>query len=46
MLFEELGLDFRATKYINIVLIVEMIDSTFGEVFWNLSKQEAIEIFI
>ncbi|MBF4694754.1 hypothetical protein [Fusibacter ferrireducens] len=38
IIFEEVGLDFRATKDIDMVLIVEMIDSAFGEVFWEFIK--------
>lgn len=38
IIFDEVGLDFRATKDFDIVLIVEMIDSDFGEVFWDFIK--------
>ncbi len=38
ILFEEVGQDFRATKDIDMVLIVEFIDSAFGEVFWDFIK--------
>lgn len=31
---EEVGLDFRATKYLDIVILVEALDAAFGERFW------------
>ena len=41
ILFEEAGLDFRATKDFDMVLIVEMTDSAFGEAFWDFIKAGA-----
>ena len=35
LLMDEAGLDFRATKDIDLVLIVEALDSSFGRVFWE-----------
>lgn len=32
------GLDFRATKDIDMVLIVEALDADFGRKFWNKEK--------
>lgn len=38
ILFDDAGLDFRATKDIDMVLIIEMVDISFGEVFWRFVK--------
>lgn len=35
LLMEELGAQFRATKDIDMVLIVEALDASFGETFWK-----------
>lgn len=35
LLMENAGLDFRATKDVDLVLIVEAIDTRFGERFWE-----------
>lgn len=35
ILMNELGASFRATKDLDMVLIVEALDSSFGEVFWK-----------
>jgi hypothetical protein len=35
ILMEELGAPFRATKDLDIVLIVEALDASFGEMFWK-----------
>ena len=35
LLMEEAGLDFRATKDIDLVLIVEALDASFGAKFWE-----------
>ncbi|MBV1756455.1 MAG: hypothetical protein KMY55_01305 [Dethiosulfatibacter sp.] len=38
ILMDELGAPFRATKDLDIVLIVEMIDASFGETFWKFME--------
>lgn len=38
ILMEEHGLDFRATKDIDLVLIIEAIDIAFGKKFWEYVK--------
>ena len=38
LMMEEAGLDFRSTKDIDIVLIIETLDKTFGKTFWNFIK--------
>lgn len=35
ILMDELGTSFRATKDLDIVLIIEALDSTFGKTFWQ-----------
>lgn len=35
ILMDELGVPFRATKDLDIVLIIEALDSSFGETFWK-----------
>ena len=35
IIMENLGLDFRATKDLDIVLIVEVLDASFVDVFWQ-----------
>jgi hypothetical protein len=35
ILMDELGAPFRATKDLDIVLIIEALNSSFGEIFWN-----------
>lgn len=37
------GLDFRATKDIDLVLIVEAVDKNFGIKFWEYVKQAGYE---
>ncbi len=39
ILMNDAGLDFRATKDIDLVLIVEAIDASFGERFWKYVKE-------
>ena len=34
ILMDELGALFRATKDLDMVLIIEALDSSFGETFW------------
>ena len=35
ILMDEIGVPFRATKDLDIVLLVEVIEASFGEVFWS-----------
>ena len=37
------GLDFRATKDIDLVLIIEAVDANFGKKFWEYVKQAGYE---
>jgi len=39
----EEGLDFRATKDIDLVLIIEAVDANFGKKFWEYVKQTGYE---
>ncbi|MDY3904982.1 MAG: hypothetical protein SO007_07350 [Candidatus Enteromonas sp.] len=39
ILINEEGLDFRATKDIDLVLIIEAVDANFGHKFWEYAKQ-------
>jgi len=39
ILMSEEGLDFRATKDIDLVLIIEAVDANFGKKFWAYVKQ-------
>ena len=39
----EEGLDFRATKDIDLVLIIEAVDANFGKKFWEYAKQAGYE---
>lgn len=43
ILMTEDGLDFRATKDIDLVLIVEAVDKNFGMKFWEYVKQAGYE---
>ena len=43
ILMTEEGLDFRATKDIDLVLIVEAVDADFGRKFWDYVKQAGYE---
>ena len=36
ILMTEEGLDFRATKDIDLVLIIEALDANFGKKFWEI----------
>lgn len=38
ILMTEEGLDFRATKDIDLVLIIEAVDANFGKKFWEYVK--------
>lgn len=44
ILMTEEGLDFRATKDIDLVLIIEAVDANFGKKFWEYVKQEDMSI--
>lgn len=41
---EEAGLDFRATKDLDLVLIIEALDARFGEQFWRFVEEGGYEI--
>ena len=43
ILMTEEGLDFRATKDIDLVLIIEALDADFGKKFWEYVKQAGYE---
>lgn len=43
LLMNELGTSFRATKDLDIVLIVEAIDAAFGETFWRFIEDGGYE---
>ena len=43
ILMTEGGLDFRATKDIDLVLIIEALDVNFGKNFWEYVKQAGYE---
>ena len=44
LVMTDAGLDFRATKDLDIVLIVEVLDATFAERFWAFVEDGAYEI--
>lgn len=39
LLMSKEGLDFRATRDIDMVLIVELLTKEFGEVFWDFIQE-------
>lgn len=41
---EEAGLDFRATKDIDLVLVVEAMDAEFGQHFWQFVKDGGYQV--
>lgn len=43
--FEQAGLNFRATKDLDIVLHVEVLNQEFGEKFWSFIKAGGYENF-
>lgn len=43
ILLDELGAAFRATKDLDIVLIIEALDSSFGETFWKFIEDGGYE---
>lgn len=44
LLMDDAGIDFRATKDFDMVLIVEAIDSEFGKAFWDFVAEGGYEI--
>jgi hypothetical protein len=44
LVMEEAGLDFRATKDIDLVLVVEAMDVEFGQHFWEFIKVGGYEV--
>jgi hypothetical protein len=44
LLMDEAGLDFRATKDLDIVLIVEALDPAFAESFWSFIEEGGYDI--
>jgi hypothetical protein len=44
LIMDEVGLDFRATKDLDIVLIVEALDAAFAERFWAFVEEGGYEI--
>ncbi len=44
LIMDEVGLDFRATKDLDIVLIIEALDAAFAERFWAFVEQGGYEI--
>lgn len=44
LIMDEVGLDFRATKDLDIVLIVEALDSAFAERFWAFIEDGGYEV--
>ena len=43
ILMDELGVPFRATKDLDIVLIIEALDASFGETFWKFIEDGGYE---
>lgn len=43
ILMDELGASFRATKDLDMVLIIEALDSSFGETFWQFIEDGGYE---
>ena len=43
ILMENAGLEFRATKDIDLVIIIEALTPDFGETFWNFIEEGAYE---
>ena len=44
ILMDELGAQFRATKDLDIVLIIEALDSSFGKTFWKFIEDGVMKI--
>ena len=44
ILMTDEGLDFRATKDIDLVLIIEAVDANFGKKFWEYVKHAGYEV--
>ncbi|MCD7948962.1 MAG: hypothetical protein LUG12_01700 [Erysipelotrichaceae bacterium] len=45
MLMSQKNLSFRATKDIDMVLIVESLTKDFGETFWDFIKKSRLSIY-
>lgn len=43
ILMDELGVSFRATKDLDMVLIIEALDASFGESFWQFIEDGGYE---
>ena len=43
ILMDELGTSFRATKDLDMVLIIEALDASFGEIFWQFIEDGGYE---
>jgi len=43
ILMNELGAPFRATKDLDMVLIIEALDASFGETFWKFIEDVGYE---
>lgn len=43
LIMDEVGLDFRATKDLDIVLVIEALDSAFTERFWAFVEEGGYE---
>ena len=43
ILMDELGAPFRATKDLDVVLVVEALDKSFGEYFWKFVEAGGYE---
>lgn len=43
ILMDEIGVQFRATKDLDIVLIIEALDAAFGEIFWKFVEDGGYE---
>ena len=44
LLMDDAGLDFRTTKDFDIVIIIEVLDATFGKAFWEFIKEGGYQI--
>ena len=42
LLFDEAGRQFRATKDLDLVLLVEALTARFGRVFWQSAEEEVL----
>ena len=44
LVMDDFGIEFRATKDLDIVLSMEVLDESFGEVFWKFVKSGGYEV--